>query len=290
MSRPNDRKAEARKLRREGKGLKEIAGQIGVSVATASLYCRDVLPKGKNSPDPRKRVVVEQVRTLYAGGMPIPEIARRLQIPAGTLYDWRREMGLKRNSRRVYVSDALRRKISDKMSRDQEGQLAASAAGWYTREQLSTTEIGLKLGVSAVTVGAWLAKLGIERRKSPTPRVREKLRAANLGPKRYNWKGGITGERRRERLSMYMRDAREACFRRDDYTCRACGRRGGKLNAHHIWPFQLFPELKYEVTNLVTLCKSCHDAFHKAAGGHVKVAIGPFGLTGNSAKAGLTNR
>jgi hypothetical protein len=28
--------------------------------------------------------------------------------------------------------------------------------------------------------------------------------------------------------------------------------------------------------NLMTLCKRCHDAFHKAAGGHVRIAIGPF--------------
>jgi 5-methylcytosine-specific restriction endonuclease McrA len=48
------------------------------------------------------------------------------------------------------------------------------------------------------------------------------------------------------------------------------------LNAHHIWPFQRFPEWKYEVWNLLTLCKSCHDAFHNAAGGAVRRAIGPF--------------
>ncbi|MFA5531725.1 MAG: HNH endonuclease [Thiohalomonadaceae bacterium] len=52
--------------------------------------------------------------------------------------------------------------------------------------------------------------------------------------------------------------------------------KGGKLNVHHVWPFQRFPELKFEVSNLVTLCKICHDGFHKAAGGAVKVAIGPF--------------
>jgi len=53
-------------------------------------------------------------------------------------------------------------------------------------------------------------------------------------------------------------------------------RRSASLNAHHVWPFQRFPEWKFEVWNLVTLCKRCHDAFHKAAGGHVRVAIGPF--------------
>lgn len=194
--------SKARALRRRGLSLKEIAGKVGVSVATASVYCQGVLPKGKNSPDPRKRAFGDEVKKLYASGVSIPEIARRLRIPAPTLFDWRRQMDLKRNSRRTYVSDELRRKISDKMSRDREGLLATRAAQWYAEEQLSTTEIGQKLGVSATTVAAWLAKAGIERRKSPAPRVRERLRLANLGPKRYNWQGGITGERRRERISI----------------------------------------------------------------------------------------
>jgi 5-methylcytosine-specific restriction endonuclease McrA len=57
---------------------------------------------------------------------------------------------------------------------------------------------------------------------------------------------------------------------------RSCDQHGGRLNAHHVWPFQRFPEWRFEVWNLVTLCKRCHDAFHKQAGGHVRVAIGPF--------------
>lgn len=88
--------------------------------------------------------------------------------------------------------------------------------------------------------------------------------------------GGITKERVRLRTNLEMRLAREACFKRDDYTCRSCGQHGGRLNAHHVWPFQRFPEWMYETWNLVTLCRHCHDEFHKAAGGHVKLAIGPF--------------
>jgi hypothetical protein len=102
------------------------------------------------------------------------------------------------------------------------------------------------------------------------------LRTASTGPKRWNWKGGISNENVRLRTNLDMKLTREACFKRDDYTCLCCGQRGGKLNAHHVWPFQRFPEWKYKVWNLVTLCKKCHDAFHKAAGGHVHVAIGPF--------------
>jgi transposase len=268
--------ATARKLRQEGSSLKEIANELGVSRATASFYCRNVLPKGANSPDPRLRKFGKEIKELYVSGVPISEIARRLNIPAPTIYDWRRRLGIQRNSRKTYVTDELRKRISVSMSPDNQELLTKRAIELYVQKQYSTPDIANELGVSAVTIATWLERAGIDRRKSPTKQVREKLRKANLGEKRYNWKGGITGERRRQRLSMYMRDAREACFRRDDYTCRACGQRGGKLNAHHVWPFQRFPELKYEVSNLVTLCRKCHDAFHKAAGGPVKVALGPF--------------
>lgn len=124
-------------------------------------------------------------------------------------------------------------------------------------------EIARALGISQPTASAWT-------------RGGERLREANLGDKRWNWKGGVTPDRVRLRTSLDMKLAREWCFDRDNYTCRSCGQRGGKLNAHHIWPFQRFPEWKFEVWNLVTLCKHCHDAFHKAAGGHVRIAIGPF--------------
>jgi transposase-like protein len=266
----------AKQLRRQGKLLREIASELNISVATASVYCEGILPKGKIAENAERRQQKELVARLYQDGVPIPAIAKVVGIPATTLFDWRRQLGLKRNSRRTYVTEELRNRIRAKLSQDPDGELAKVAQELYMEKQLSTTEIAEKLQISATTVGVWLERAGIDRRKSPTKRVREKLRKANLGEKRYNWKGGITGERRRQRLSMYMRDAREACFRRDDYTCRACGQRGGKLNAHHVWPFQRFPDLKYEVSNLVTLCKKCHDAFHNAAGGAVKIALGPF--------------
>ena len=52
---------------------------------------------------------------------------------------------------------------------------------------------------------------------------------------------------------------REAVFKRDDYTCQNCGKRGGKLNADHIKLFALFPELRFKVSNGRTLCNApCH--------------------------------
>jgi hypothetical protein len=192
------------------------------------------------------------------------------------LFDWRRELGLPKNSRAAYVTDEMREQISKSVSRDPDGKAKEWAARFYVENLLSTPEIAAILHVTSPTVSAWLKKLKVRTRTKPLLRTREKLRAANLGAKRWNWKGGITPDRVRLRISLDMKLARESCFERDDYTCRSCAQRGGKLNAHHIWPFQRFPEWKYEVWNLLTLCKRCHDAFHNAAGGAVRIAIGPF--------------
>ncbi len=49
-----------------------------------------------------------------------------------------------------------------------------------------------------------------------------------------------------------------AIFERDDFTCQACGIRGGKLNAHHILSYSEFPHLRWNLNNGITLCVPCH--------------------------------
>ena len=66
------------------------------------------------------------------------------------------------------------------------------------------------------------------------------------------------------RQSIEMRLWREAVFARDNWTCQECGKRSKKneylrIEAHHIKPFALFPKLKFEIDNGLTLCKKCHD-------------------------------
>lgn len=73
----------------------------------------------------------------------------------------------------------------------------------------------------------------------------------------WNWQGGKTAESDKIKNSPEYKLWRETIFKRDNYTCQLCGKRGG-LNADHIKPKCLFPELIFDINNGRTLCKDCH--------------------------------
>lgn len=79
------------------------------------------------------------------------------------------------------------------------------------------------------------------------------------GSKSHFWKGGITPINTKIRMSLEYRLWRTAVFERDNYTCIWCGdNKGGNLEADHIKPFALFPELRFAIDNGRTLCHECH--------------------------------
>ena len=57
---------------------------------------------------------------------------------------------------------------------------------------------------------------------------------------------------------------RKLVFERDDYRCLDCGIKSGEidrkiiLQADHIYPFALFPRLRFDINNGRTLCIDCH--------------------------------
>ncbi len=74
-----------------------------------------------------------------------------------------------------------------------------------------------------------------------------------------NWRGGITRKNLLIRTSLKSIRFRKSALERDNYKCVYCGdRRGGNLEIHHVKSFSQYPELRFEFSNVVTLCRKCH--------------------------------
>nr|WP_245301423.1 HNH endonuclease [Virgibacillus natechei] len=82
------------------------------------------------------------------------------------------------------------------------------------------------------------------------------------------WDSSITNE---ERITTRKYPAyhqwRNDTFRRDNYTCQCCNdSKGGNLVAHHILNYSEHKTLRTELSNSITLCKTCHKLFHDTYG------------------------
>lgn len=75
------------------------------------------------------------------------------------------------------------------------------------------------------------------------------------------WKGGHDGGWRRSDDGTWRRTARKV-YDRDGYVCQKCSE-NGELHAHHITPVSN-GGAKYNMNNLITLCKDCHGEVHSA--------------------------
>lgn len=55
---------------------------------------------------------------------------------------------------------------------------------------------------------------------------------------------------------------RAEVFERAGYRCEDCGTLSGPKQAHHIQPWAKFPALRYDISNGMCLCQSCHSNRH----------------------------
>lgn len=94
--------------------------------------------------------------------------------------------------------------------------------------------------------------------------VKEKLRLAQK--KRYENHVYKTDESKLARVKPEYKFWREQVYNRDDWTCQKCHIKGGKLHPHHIRNFSEFTDLRYDVSNGITLCTTHHIEFHKIYG------------------------
>jgi len=104
-------------------------------------------------------------------------------------------------------------------------------------------------------------------------------RNCSKGHNNHAWRGGVAKLNDRIRKSSTYRQWRSDVFTMHDFTCQACGIRGGELNAHHIKAFwkilrennitSLEDAIKcselWNINNGQTLCVKCHkiDGRHR---------------------------
>lgn len=124
-----------------------------------------------------------------------------------------------------------------------------------------------------------LRESGINRRIWRTPKGRipwnkNKRSPQTSGDKNGNWKGGITSLNQNVHHLFEYREWIRDIFKRDDFTCVKCKKRGGNIEADH-YPI-LFSEIlkKYQIKSVEeaircselwnidngrTLCLKCHN-------------------------------
>jgi|ERR1043166_3976649 5-methylcytosine-specific restriction endonuclease McrA len=101
-------------------------------------------------------------------------------------------------------------------------------------------------GISRGHTGLKQTTLTKEKRSQSLKKVGHKPPTLS-GPDNAHWKGGSHG--------YWTRQAKT----RDDYTCQICGLRDTEImEVDHIIPKSVRPDLRFELTNLMTLCPNCH--------------------------------
>lgn len=79
------------------------------------------------------------------------------------------------------------------------------------------------------------------------------------GENNHNYNPNLTDEEREAKRNIpEFREWARKVKERDDFTCQACGKRGGRLESHHINAFKEYELLRYELANGITLCETCH--------------------------------
>lgn len=163
------------------------------------------------------------------------------------------------------------------------GVVAYRSREWLREQRRlrrSVGEMAIEAGCSYHTIRKWLRLHDLQhapgeagRGRTPwnkgrsyrtgrtlTDEHRAAIRKARSGKNSNFWRGGATSER--ASVAAWSTQRASAVHAQYDYTCQECGRRGGRLHAHHIAPVWLRAELARSIGNLISLCETCHRAVH----------------------------
>lgn len=88
---------------------------------------------------------------------------------------------------------------------------------------------------------------------------RQAMRELRSGEKSNWWRGGVTPER--VKITKWAASVAKDVRTRDGGRCLKCGS-SRKLHSHHVLPVHSHPERAYDIDNLATLCRLCHNTLH----------------------------
>lgn len=74
--------------------------------------------------------------------------------------------------------------------------------------------------------------------------------------------GFVTPENVKIRQSKEGRKWREEVLKKYSFTCDTCKKKGGTLHAHHLYSFDTHINKRFDLSNGVCLCETCHTQFH----------------------------
>ncbi|WP_080407847.1 HNH endonuclease [Burkholderia ubonensis] len=105
---------------------------------------------------------------------------------------------------------------------------------------------------------------GVPRSSETKAKISAIVRArAPRGPAAPRYIDGKSAERQNGRASAEAKRWRYDVMSRDGWMCIHCGDdKGGNLEAHHRKEWAEYPELRFDVSNGITLCRACHWLAH----------------------------
>lgn len=200
--------------------------------------------------------VLKLIIDLYQGGMTVRQIGAQTGIPSRTVTRWISEAGVKMRKRGQSAKHAS---LDD----------AEWLADQYITQDKSAEVIAAEQGVTPATVRRMLKRHGIKIRRTNKGRKfpaemhqahSDRLKGRFAGDKNPNWRGGKVDPNVRLRASYKSKEWSKAVRQRDG-KCVKCGSTK-KLHAHHIKPWKGHEELRFDVSNGVTLYAACHQEAH----------------------------
>ena len=139
----------------------------------------------------------------------------------------------------------------------------------YITEKLSSAEIANQFGCRDANILYFLRKFGITTRTMNEARKIKHWGASGINNPMYGrlgflnprWNGGHSPERQSAYARHFWKELAKSILKRDEYECKKCGGREtthNGLEVHHVKPWSAYPELRFEPSNLITLCHKCH--------------------------------